>query len=331
MRVVVAGTSFGRVYLDAVGSDLVGILARGSAYSKQCAASRGVPLYTSVDEVPDVDVACVVLKSGALGGPGTEIARSFLKRGVHVLQEHPVHADEIASLLREARTAGVSYAVNTLYPNLSPVRKFLAAAQVLRKHQRIEFIDAACNSQVLYPLIDVLGRIAGLRPWEFGPVSRGGPFVSLHGRIGGIPLTLRVQNEVHPEDPDNHSFFLHRITIGCEGGVLELADTHGPVLWNPRLHSPRDSAGRLIMDDPRLATPNVVVLGSVVSYVDVFAKLWPEAVSRALADLHDPAGRQWALSVSTAWRELSALLGMPALIRPAEPGVIPLDEILAVS
>ena len=76
VRVVVAGTSFGRVYLDAVGSDLVGILARGSDYSKQCAASRGVPLYTSVDEVPDVDVACVVLKSGALGGPGTEIANA---------------------------------------------------------------------------------------------------------------------------------------------------------------------------------------------------------------------------------------------------------------
>jgi pyochelin biosynthesis protein PchG len=329
MRVVVAGTAFGRIYLEAVRDDLAGILAKGSDYSKACADRYGVPLYTSVDDVPDVDVACVVLKSGALGGSGTDVARAFLKRGIHVLQEHPVHADEIASLLREAR-GGVSYAVNTLYPNLRPVRQFLAAAEAIRKHQRIEFIDAACNSQVLYPLIDILGRVAGgLRPWEFGEPLDGRPFLSLHAVIGGVPVTLRVQNQVHPGDPDNHSYFLHRISVGCEGGVLTLADTHGPVLWNPRLHSPRDETGRLIMDAARLDLPNIQVVGSPATYLDVFADLWPDAVAESLRTMHDPAGRQWALSVSTAWRDLTARIGMPELINPAEPKPLDLLKELA--
>lgn len=326
---MVAGTAFGRVYLEAVRENLVGILARGSDYSKACAHRYGVPLYTSVDDVPDVDVACVALKSGALGGPGTDVARAFLRRGIHVLQEHPVHTDEIASLLREAR-GGVSYAVNTLYPNLKPVRRFLAAVEVIRKHQRVDYIDAACNSQVLYPLIDVLGRAAGgLRPYAFGEPLRGRPFTSLHAVIGGVPVTLRVQNEVHPRDPDNHSYFLHRISVGCEGGVLTLADTHGPVLWHPRLHSPRDETGRLIMDAARLDEPNTVVLGEPVTFLDVFARLWPDAVAESLRTMHDPAGRQWALSVSTVWRDLTARIGMPELIDLGEPN--PLDLVKEIS
>ena len=56
-RVVVAGTAFGRIYLDAIRSDpesfeLAGILASGSAYSAECARRYGVPLYTSPEDVP---------------------------------------------------------------------------------------------------------------------------------------------------------------------------------------------------------------------------------------------------------------------------------------
>ncbi|ANY08114.1 Gfo/Idh/MocA family oxidoreductase [Pseudonocardia sp. HH130630-07] len=350
-RVVVAGTAFGRIYLDAVAGDpeftLAGILSRGGDGSRAVAARYGVPVFTSVDEVPgDVDAACVVVRSGALGGPGTELALSFLARGIPVLQEHPVHADEIAVCLRAARASGTAYAVHTLYPGLRPVRRFLAAAEVLRNRQRIEFIDAACNSQVAYPLLDVLGRAAGgLRPWEFGEAhgAPGQPFRTLHALLGGVPVTLRVQNQVHPDDADNHSFLLHRIAVGCEGGVLTLADTHGPVLWNPRLHAPRDATGRLVMSGPgteRLAVPSTVVLGEEPpgTYHEVFADLWPDAVATALRELRravaDPAGRmragQWALGVSRTWSDLTARLGLPELVRPGEPEPIPLAELLTV-
>jgi pyochelin biosynthetic protein PchG len=349
-RVVVAGTAFGRIYLDAVSAapdfTLAGILARGSDYSRDCAARYDVPLFESVEEVPDdVDVACVVVRSGALGGPGTELAQAFLRRGMHVLQEHPVHADEIGATLRVARAGGAAYAVNTLYPNIRPVRRFLAAVEVLRSRQRLDFIDAACNSQVAYPLLDVLGRMtAGLRPWSFGDAHGADrqPFLSLHAEVGGVPVTLRVQNQVHPGDPDNHSYLLHRISVGCDGGVLALADTHGPVLWNPRLHSPRDETGRLVMagrGTERLDVPSTVVLGDEPpgTYHQVFADLWPDAVAESLRALRGAAAEpnrrmaegQWALGVSRMWSDLTARIGMPELVESPEPEPIPLADLLA--
>ncbi|GAA3357626.1 Gfo/Idh/MocA family oxidoreductase [Saccharopolyspora gregorii] len=358
LRIVVAGTAFGRIYLDAVRSDpesfeLAGILSQGSAFSRALAAERGVPSYADPGEVPaDVDVVCVVVRSGATGGTGSELAREFLRRGTHVLQEHPVHAEEIAQNLRAARDGGAAYAVNTLYHDIEPVRTFLDAVARLRAEHPLRFVDAACNSQVLLPLLDVLGRVAGaLRPWAFGdcdPVperlaalaAEPQPFRALHAVIGGLPVTLRVQNQVHPDDPDNHSHLLHRISVGTDAGVLELADTHGPVLWNPRLHSPRDETGRLVLAGPgteRLAVPSTSVLQEAPgTFHDVFARLWPGAVRASLlrlrADIDRPARRtaagQWALSVATAWADLTAKLGMPEVVRPAEPPVVDRRELV---
>ncbi|MFD5653374.1 Gfo/Idh/MocA family oxidoreductase [Streptomyces sp. NPDC127039] len=357
LRVVVAGTAFGRVYLDAVRGDpraftLTGVLAKGGDYSRRLAERSEVPLYTDAAHLPDdTDVVCVVVRSGATGGPGSDIARTALGRGMHVLQEHPVHAGELADNLRAARDGDAAYAVGTLYPDLAPVRAFLAAAEVLRARGPVRFIDAACNSQVAYPLLDVLGRAAGtLRPWGFradphpagelaGVAETTQPFRTLHAVVGGAPVTLRVQNEVHPDDPDNHSHLLHRVALGTDAGVLTLADTHGPVLWNPRLHAPRDSTGRLVLAGPgteRLATPSTVELHPAAdSYHHVFAHLWPRAVLAALHRLRDaaadpalrPAAGQWALSVSRCWADLTARLGMPELIAPPEPPVVPWTDL----
>ncbi|WP_033290191.1 Gfo/Idh/MocA family oxidoreductase [Amycolatopsis jejuensis] len=356
LRVVVAGTAFGRIYLDAVRSApesfvLTGILAKGSDFSRALAARYDVPLHTDPAEVTEADVVCVVVRSGATGGPGSDLAGAFLRRGIHVLQEHPVHAEEIAANLRTAREADAAYSVHTLYPDLAPVRRFLVAARALRPVGGLAFLDAACNSQVAYPLLDVLGRAAGtLRPWAFGapqPVDETvagacageQPFRTLHAAIGGVPVTLRVQNQVHPEDPDNHSHLLHRISAGSDAGVVTLADTHGPVLWHPRLHSPRDHTGRLVLAGPgteRLGVPSTSALGPEPgTYHEVFSRLWPGAVRAALrrfaGDIREPRRRvhsgQWALSVSRAWADLTAVLGIPELIRPAEPPVLSLGRL----
>lgn len=359
LRVVVAGTGFGRVYLDAVASapgrySLAGVLSRGSDQSARVAAERGVPLFTCADEVPgDVDVVCVVVGSGVVGGRGAELAQEFLDRGVHVLHEHPVHSEELAACLRAARRGGAAYRVNTLYPEIAPVRRFLAAAQALLEHQEARFVDAACNSQVLYPLLDVLGRaVGGLRPWSLAepcpvpepPAGTGAqPFRFLYATVGGVPATLRVQNQVHPGDPDNHSHLLHRVSLGTDAGVLTLGDTHGPVLWNARMHADRDGDGRLVMSGPgtdRLDVSSTTVLDggdwTAPTYSQVFSELWPGAVLRSLDSLAggigDPSRTardgQWALAVSTAWSRVSGTLGMPEPVRPEEPGTVPVETLL---
>ncbi|MCO1578858.1 Gfo/Idh/MocA family oxidoreductase [Crossiella sp. SN42] len=353
MKVVVAGGSFGRFYARGIRLapelELAGILGRGGPQSTATAEEFGVPLYGSVAEVPaEVRIACVVVRSGVVGGRGTELAQEFLARGVHVLQEQPVHQDELTACLKLARANKVQYQLNAFYPHVEPIARFLAAAARLRAAQEPVFLDAACSVQVSYPMVELLGRTLGtLRPWAWEALPQPGaelraltrqdpPFRLAQGVLGGVPVTLRVQNQINPDDPDNHGHFLHRIALGMPGGVLTLADTHGPVVWTPRLHADRDAHGALELAGPRLALPTGTLLGPVSpgSYQDVFNQTWPAAAAAAVRELaaaieadRDPLRHgQFTLGAVRAWQDLTGRLGQPDLVRGQDPDPVTAHE-----
>ena len=90
LKVLVCGTNFGRVYLKGLERcgdkfKIAGIFSHGSTQSKQEAEKYGVPLITDLNEVSkkDFDMACVVIRSTAVGGKGTEIAGALLEKGIH--------------------------------------------------------------------------------------------------------------------------------------------------------------------------------------------------------------------------------------------------------
>ncbi|MFC9331198.1 Gfo/Idh/MocA family oxidoreductase [Kitasatospora sp. NPDC057015] len=338
LKAVVCGTTFGQFYLAALAAlpdefEVAGVLARGSARSAECARRFGVPLYTDVDTLPDdIDLACVVVRSGVLGGPGTDLAISLLERGIHVVQEQPVHHDDLAACLRVARRHAVRYRLGDLYVRLPAVRRFVAAARVLLAGQPAVHIDASCSTQVAFPLVHLLGEALGaVRPWRISAAGPGGgPFSLLTGAVGGVPLTLRVHNEVDPADPDNHLHLLHRVTIGTDSGSLTLTDTHGPVTWSPRLHIPDavknrfDFAGE---GTAHLAEPGTVLLGPAQppSYRRILGELWPAAIGADLlaqrAAILDEQGaerpEQAHLTFCRMWQDVTAALGYPAL-RPGQ-------------
>ncbi|CAL9609398.1 hypothetical protein SUDANB121_05618 [Nocardiopsis dassonvillei] len=350
LRTVVCGTGFGRFYLEALRLlpeefAPAGILARGGAFSRTYAREQGLPLYTSVADLPgDVDAACVAVGSAVSGGPGAEIAHDLLARGVHVLQEHPVHHDELAGLLRAARGAGLVYHLDPFYRYVPAIGRFLDAAAEMRRRGPVLAVDATSALQVLYPLLDVLGRaLGGLRPWAVTDplpadpeaahlAATPQPYRVVQATVAGVPVTLRVQNQIDPSDGDNHALLWHRLSLAGEGGALALADTHGPVLWHPRLHAPRDGHGRLRSTGPgtdHLDEPAVTVLEGTLppSHREVFARVWPGTLARALADFAadvrtgaDPLPRgQFDLSVCRLWHEVTGRLGRPDIIRPAAP------------
>jgi pyochelin biosynthetic protein PchG len=356
-RVVVCGTKFGQVYLHAFTRPdppfaLAGVLARGSARSRAVAAHHGVPLFTAVAELPgDVELACVVVRGGLLGGPGVELAHTLLARGIHVLQEHPLHHDELASCLRVARQHRAVHHLTTFYHHQPPVRSFIAAARALLRRQPPVYLDAACGYQVAYSLFDILGRVlGGVRPWEFAdlppvpdrvrallPDGAELPFRSLDGVLAGVPLTLRVQNQLDPADPDNHAHLLHRVTVGTEGGALTLVATHGPTVWNPRPDFPR--AVRETDSRPHFAAargdhldvPSTALLGPAEApgYRQVFDTVWPVGVMAALTELREAARggeppdrrAQYYLTLCRLWQDVTARLGPPELLHagPADP------------
>lgn len=334
LRVIVCGTTFGQFYLSALAGlpeefELVGVLAKGSTRSTECAERYGVPLFTDPEELPDgIDLACVVLRSGVMGGAGTDLALSLLRRGVHVVQEQPVHHDDLVACLREARRRGVHFRVGDLYARLPAVRRFSAAARALLARQPAVHVDAACSVQVAFPLLHILGDALGaVRPWRIAlPDGADGPFSVLTGQIAGVPLTLRVHNQVDPADPDNHLHLLHQATIGTAGGRLTLCDTHGPVTWTPRLHVPDAAKHRFDFSGPgtdHLGEPSTTVLGldRQPSYRRALGELWPAAIGGDLlalraAVLGAPGGErpdQYHLTLCRIWQDVTSQLGYPAL------------------
>lgn len=336
LRVVVCGTRFGQVYLSALTRRpedfrLVGIVARGSARSVALAEQYGVPLYETVEQVPDdVDAACVVVSTAVGGGQGAELARAFLERGVHVLQEHPVHPAELADCLRTARAVGAQYMLNTFYPHVEPVRRFITAARRLVELRRPVFVDAMCAVQVSFDLLDILGEIfGGIRPWSLScsEAVDGRPLTAVDATVAGVPLTLRVDNRMQPGD-DSTSLFLHRVTVGTDAGNLTLVNTHGPVVWSPVLRTSQDAAGRFgTRDEGAVTSAELLGPGQAPSWKEVLEDVWPDGVVTALAQLRSRIdegaapllGGQQHLTVARAWQELTEAIGYPRTVTP-EPG-----------
>lgn len=345
LRVVVCGTRFGQVYLSALRRcperyRLAGIVARGGARSVALAEEYGVPLYSSVDQLPgDVDAACVVVSSSVGGGQGAVLARQLMERGVHVLQEHPLHPAELADCLRTARGTGTQYLLNTFYPHVEPVRRFVAAARRLVELRTPVFVDAMCAVQVSFDLLDILGEIfGGVRPWSLtAPAAAGGrPLTSVDATVAGVPLTLRVENRMEPGD-DSTSLFLHRVTVGTDAGNLTLVNTHGPVVWSPVPRTAPDAVGRFLPGPGASAE----VLGPVEapSWKTVLEEVWPDGVLHALDELAariaeggDPLrGAQRHLTVAQAWQDLTGALGYPQEVSPRPGAPVTAADLLPAS
>ncbi|MEV5826847.1 Gfo/Idh/MocA family oxidoreductase [Spirillospora sp. NPDC052242] len=337
LRVVVCGTTFGQFYLAALAAlrsefELVGVLSRGSAQSAASAERAGVPLFTDPSQLRGrADVACVVVRSGVSGGAGSDLARELLALGIHVLQEQPVHHDDVAGCVQAARRHGVVYLLGDLYVHLPPVRRFAAAARELLARRPARHLTAHCAIQVAFPLVHILGDALGtLRPWRLTAAPEpAGPSRVLTGHLGETPLTAIVHHEIDPDDPDNHLPLLQQISISTDAGRLCLTDTHGPVTWVPRLHIPDPVKTAFDFDDAAssfLSEPGLVQLAPPPpSYREVLTRWWPEAIGADLLRLRDrifagrggPASEQYHLTLCRLWQEVTTELGYPAL-RPGQ-------------
>ena len=335
VKTIVCGSTFGQFYLNALTAlseqfELVGLLAKGSERSKECAKHYGVNLYTDIEQLPHTsELACVILRSGSLGGNGTNLSLQLLKRGIHVIQEQPIHYKELASCLRTARQNGLHFRIGNLYVQLPAVRRFIACAQDMLKQQDALYLDAACAIQVSYPMIRILAEaLPTIRPWKISNVIKDNePFQVVSGILGNIPITLRVHNEIDPKDPDNHLHLLHCLTIGVEGGRLSLIDTHGPLVWHPRLHVAysHNLFNDLLTAAPaHLAEENTQMLGSAdsMSYKEIFMKQWPSAIGRELLAIREmiqgndnkgATSAQQELLCAELWHYLTDALGYAVL------------------
>ncbi len=245
-KLAVCGTGFGSFYAEAASQkpesvQLSGIVAKGSERSIRCAKHYEVPLYKSIDELPeDIDIVCVAVRTGSLGGKGTELALQLLQRGISVILEQPVHHDELKQCYKAAIKGRACFMTGNLYVNMPEIKRMLSVADMLkRKGANIEYISAGSSVQAFYPFAEIINRLLPAKKISLEEVSENaGGFKHAYGRIGEIPFLFEYGNQMDPEDPDNHMQLLHRFSIYYDAGRLELTDTRGPLLWYPRLNMP---------------------------------------------------------------------------------------------
>jgi len=246
-RVLIVGAKFGEIYLNAFLQapeqlQLVGLLARSSARAQQLAHSFGIALYSAVEQLPDdIDIACVVVRSTVVGGLGTTLAQALLERGIHVIQEHPLHPDDIVHLQQVADAQGCCYWVNSFYPHTTAGRCWIASArrvQTWLDGMPACFAHLSTSRQLLYSSLDLLlqanNMVDSAEP-ELLAVEDDA-FHLLRIALPGCQALLRLQTYLDPAQPDLHSLTMHQMTLGWPAGYLTLEASYGPVSWSAALH-----------------------------------------------------------------------------------------------
>jgi thiazolinyl reductase component of yersiniabactin synthetase len=246
-RVLIVGAKFGEIYLNTFlhacpGLELAGLLARGSARSQQLAQAFGIPLYTHPDQLPDnIDIACVVVRSTVVSGQGTELARACLERGMHVIQEHPVHPTDIRTLRTVAQAHHCQYWINSYYPFTQAGQRWINDARTIRQQLGLppQSTQLTTSRQLLYSTLDLWYQATDAQAVTIEPIDDGDPsfhLLRLNSKQG--TATLALQRYLDPNDPDLHSLVMHRHTLNWPEGYLSMEASYGPVLWTSSLHLP---------------------------------------------------------------------------------------------
>ena len=296
IRVIVCGTTFGRIYIHGIqkyGQErfkLVGILASGSERSRKYSEQYGIKLFSSIDEINplEVDLACVVIRSGIVGGSGADIALSLLNKGINVLQEQPVSYVEAANCMKTAIKNHCFYMINSFYPYNERIKSLLGYCENLQKQSKINSIEISCSVHVLFSTIDILERLAGsFSTWEFDiPIAPkyGHPLTIMYGKMSDIPVLLKIQNQMDPLNEDNSTIFLHRISVEFNAGTLSLSDTDGIIMWKPQRYVERSRDGSLELYSQFQDYPALVRLtdNEEITYLEEYSNLWPYSIFNVL-------------------------------------------------
>ena len=163
--------------------------------------------------------------------------------GPYVLQEHPLHPDDLAPLQALAAQRHLVYWVNSFYPHTPAGRCWIDRAQRVRRlldGEAPRFAHLVTSRQLLYSSLDLLLQASGTPTATVECMPDDDPaFHTLRLRLAGNTAILRLQSYLDPGDPDLHSLVMHQLTLGWPAGYLTLEASHGPVLWTPALYDPQ--------------------------------------------------------------------------------------------
>jgi thiazolinyl imide reductase len=312
MHVLVCGTNYGRIYLEAIRLGgarycLAGILARGSNLSREVASEFGAPLYRCVNDLaPTIDLACA-----AMGASGHVAVLSLLSRGINVLCEHPHTPSRLQAALEAAACGGLCFHVNGHFADLDAAAAFICHCRQQSETAPPSFFHVTATDRSLYAALDILHRVmVSFAPFEFHLTSRLVPFTIVQGLLGNVPVAFQLQRSADRRPlPDASPAYLvdHRIAAVFPSGTLTLLSMNGPVVWNANPNCVAGPAEPLfaVVHESRALTAELFYQQRVAANfaaIETLVKDMSERV-RPLEQAPD-----YLLEVSRAWEMLGALL-----------------------
>ena len=349
-KVLVCGARFGQFYMEAVRKshryELAGILARGSDLVKACAEKYQTRLYTNADDVPeDIDMVCIAVRTGVLGGSGTELTLYFIRKGIPVVLEQPVHYQDLTECYRAAYKYHVAFHVGDLYMNLLPVKRFVSLANLIEKKQKMLYVNVDMATQVSYPFVRILTALLG-KARRLEVKADDCPeevFRNVSIRWNDVTIMIRVQNQEGARVADNCMHLLFQITAGFNSGSLNLSDADGILFWRERMEIPdiRFVPGDLADDITLMSGKTAFVLSANTgSYNQTLQYDWVAAVEKDIDILEemrsskDCEGRmrkegEAELAASKGWKTFMQALGYPQKVEQSLHNKLNIGEIFS--
>jgi len=355
LKLLIVGAKFGETYLNAFlfpnpEIELVGLFSKGSQRSQQLAHSFGITLYTNIDQIPkDIDIACVVVRSTVVGGDGTALVKELLERGIHVVQEHPVHPDDVIRLQKIATNNKCLYWINSCYIHTLAGQCWIENAQRIRKlldGKSPHFANFTTSRQLLYSSLDLLLQACGENDATIGiSDNEEEPFSLLYLDFSNFSAVLRLQKYMNPKEDDFHNLVMHKLTLGWPSGYLSLEATYGPVLWTSSLHDKNNNQNKDSLylrcnkkGNEFLSTPITTTLHSTSStWSEAFEINNPLGVTRVLNllishlngnDVPAAFNSHYQLSLTKLWQKILRHVGSATEYELPEPQVIHPEDLI---
>ncbi|MBR6982293.1 MAG: Gfo/Idh/MocA family oxidoreductase [Ruminococcus sp.] len=350
-KVIVCGARFGQFYMEAVHNcdefELAAVMSNGSEHSRKCAQLYGAELCTDIEQIPDdTDIAAVAVKTDTQGGSGTELARTFIEKGIPVILEQPVSRRELIELYRLAAKKKVNFIVGDHYLYLPAVQEFLQYADIMMSEQKPLYINVDMATQVSFSCCHVLAKLLGpvikIEQMKSNKESEM-PFYSMECIMNNIPVQIRAQNQVAADVSDNYMHIFFKIAVGFPSGTVVLDNIHSSVMYCERFavpnmeFVPRDL---LHADNGQICQESIKLLyhDPKVSYCTVLAEQWPSAIRKEMMDLKEKIGEKYSnadaarcgASVIVAaglWSSIMECLGYPSVCENPQREYVPFSKL----
>lgn len=335
LNVLVCGTRFGKFYVEAIKRrtdtmHLAGIMTKGSEKSRRYAEKLHTTLYTAMEEVPviEVDFVCIAVKTSIMGGEGTTLALEFLKRGVSVVLEQPIHSRDIIKCVKTAVQNKAFFIVGNLYKNLVSVIHYAAILKEITKLDVPLYLEMKLATQVSYPAAALLNNIVENKEISFDNtiITLNKGFSVIKGYSESLPIILFADNRADPQSGDTHLPLFYQFNIGLNSGNLLLPEAFGNTLWMPAMSIEDETDGiqmlpfvvkRNMFDE----TTKRLTAVPIHTYAEIFENDWPEAIAVDLDKIclflkGNSNGEYNAyirneINVAETWQKIMGNLGYP--------------------